>query len=113
MLTILSNSSLKAIKLSGGQRQRIAIARAILKNAPILILDEPTAMFDPEAERRFVEDARAALAGRSVILITHRPASLELADVVVRLADGRIVEERACPETSLPNLDVTPFAQAR
>ncbi|MGP6089478.1 ABC transporter ATP-binding protein [Antarctobacter jejuensis] len=81
----------RGVRLSGGQRQRIALARALVKDPPILILDEPTAMFDPEGEAAFVHSAREALAGRTVILITHRPASLALADVTVRLAAGRIV----------------------
>ncbi|KHQ50142.1 ABC transporter ATP-binding protein [Mameliella alba] len=82
----------RGVRLSGGQRQRIALARALVKDPPILILDEPTAMFDPEGEAAFVNSARDALAGRTVILITHRPASLALADQTVRLAEGRIVQ---------------------
>ena len=85
------------VRLSGGQRQRIALARALLKKPAVLILDEPTAMFDPAAEARFVETARSALAGRTVILITHRPASLVLADRVLRLDDG-ILSEVPAPE---------------
>lgn len=81
----------RGVRLSGGQRQRIALARALVKDPPILILDEPTAMFDPEGEAAFVASARDALAGRTVVLITHRPASLALADMTVRLAAGRIV----------------------
>lgn len=81
----------RGVRLSGGQRQRIALARALVKDPPILILDEPTAMFDPEGEAAFVASARDALAGRTVVLITHRPASLALADRTVRLAAGRIV----------------------
>jgi len=81
----------RGVRLSGGQRQRIALARALVKDPPILILDEPTAMFDPEGEAAFVESAREALAGRTVILITHRPASLALAHTTVRLAEGRVV----------------------
>jgi len=76
--------------LSGGQRQRVCLARAFVKNAPILILDEATSVFDPEGEKRFIEDCRATLGGKTVLLITHRPASLALADRVVRWQTGKI-----------------------
>lgn len=76
------------VRLSGGQRQRIALARALLKEPKILILDEATAMFDPEAEQHFLEDCRDVLRTRTVLLITHRPASLALADRVVHLSSG-------------------------
>lgn len=83
----------RGVRLSGGQRQRLALARALLKDPAILIMDEPTAMFDPEGELSFVRDARRALRGRTMILITHRPASLELADRILVLEKGRIVRE--------------------
>lgn len=82
----------QGVKLSGGQKQRIALARALLKNPAILILDEATAMFDPDAEHAFVDQCRAALAQRTVLLITHRPASLALADRVLRLEQRRLHE---------------------
>ena len=76
------------VRLSGGQRQRIALARALLKNPAILILDEATATFNPEAELDFLNDCRDVLRTRTVLLITHRPASLALADRVIRLSPG-------------------------
>ena len=81
------------VRLSGGQRQRLALARALLKGPPILILDEATSMYDLEGEAAFIEACKTALADRTVILITHRPASLALADRVLTVSDGRVVED--------------------
>ena len=82
----------QGIRLSGGQKQRIALARALLKDPALLILDEATAMFDPAGEREFISECKDLLRDRTVLLITHRPASLALADRVLRLDHGRITE---------------------
>jgi subfamily B ATP-binding cassette protein MsbA len=87
----------RGVRLSGGQQQRLALARALLKDPPILILDEATAMFDPQGEAEFLEGAREALAGRTVLLITHRPASLAVASRIVRMEGGRVIGEDRAP----------------
>ena len=72
-------------RLSGGQRQRLVVARALLADAPVLVLDEPTAQLDPDTAEALVTDVLAAADGRSVLLITHRPEGLDLVDEVVSL----------------------------
>jgi thiol reductant ABC exporter CydC subunit len=81
-------------ELSGGQRQRIVLARALLADAPVLILDEPTAQLDPETADALLRDVFAAAGRRSVLLITHRPEGLDLVDQVVTLAAGQVVDRR-------------------
>jgi ABC-type multidrug transport system fused ATPase/permease subunit len=75
----------QGVRLSGGQRQRISLARTLLKNPPILVLDEATAMFDPDGEKAFVDECHDMLQQKTVILITHRPTSLALADRVIEM----------------------------
>jgi len=80
------------LMLSGGQRQRLAIARAILADPPVLVLDEATSMFDPESELRFLDRAMPWLRQRTVIFITHRPAPLAHVDRVLRVENHTVHE---------------------
>ncbi len=80
------------VKLSGGQRQRLAIARALLKNAPVLILDEATSALDSEAERQVQAALEVLMQNRTTLVIAHRLSTIEDADRIVVLERGRIVE---------------------
>jgi ABC-type multidrug transport system fused ATPase/permease subunit len=81
--------------LSGGQRQRIGIARTLLRDPPVLLLDEPTTGLDEASESELLEGLRTLMAGRTTILITHSPRLARLADRVVTLADGRVATPAA------------------
>jgi subfamily B ATP-binding cassette protein MsbA len=80
------------VKLSGGQRQRLAIARALLRNAPILILDEATSALDTESERHVQAALDALFVGRTTLVIAHRLSTIERADRIVVMHAGRIIE---------------------
>ena len=82
------------IRLSGGQQQRLALARALFRDPPVYIFDEATSMYDLEGEAAFVEACIDTLKGRTVIIITHRPASLALADRIINATPEGLVETR-------------------
>jgi ATP-binding cassette subfamily B protein len=83
----------RGVKLSGGQRQRIAIARAILKNAPILILDEATSALDSDTELQIQSALNRAMQGRTTLVIAHRLSTLSRLDRIIVMKDGRIIED--------------------
>jgi ATP-binding cassette, subfamily C, bacterial CydC len=82
----------QGLRLSGGERQRLAIARALLKDAPILILDEPTANLDPLTEKQVLDTLFNVMKGRTSLLITHRLVGLEHVDEILVMEAGKIVE---------------------
>jgi ATP-binding cassette, subfamily C, bacterial CydD len=87
----------RALRLSAGQRQKIALARAFLRDAPLLLLDEPAAHLDPVSARGVADAIDTALAGRTVVVVSHGPGLAPLAGRVIRLDQGRLTEPAAPP----------------
>jgi ATP-binding cassette, subfamily B, bacterial len=94
--------------LSGGQRRRIAVARALLRDTPALLLDEPTTGLDPAAEARLIARLLDVARGKTVILVSHQPALIERAEHVVRLCDGRITPAGMAPAGMASSPDCSP-----
>ena len=92
----------RGMRLSGGERQRIALARAFLKDAPILILDEPTSSVDTRTEATIMEAMEILMAGRTSFLITHRLNTLQRCDILLQIENGRLVE---------PHVSGSPYAR--
>jgi ATP-binding cassette subfamily B protein len=90
--TMLGRELDEGTDLSGGQWQRLALARALFRDRPLIVLDEPTAALDPRAEHALFQDVRAVLDGRAALLVSHRFSSVRLADRIYVLESGRVVE---------------------
>jgi subfamily B ATP-binding cassette protein MsbA len=93
----------RGLTLSGGQRQRIGIARAVIRNAPILILDEPTAALDTESEKLVIEALQRLMQGRTVLTIAHRLSTIREAHKIIVLKDGVVAEEGTHGELLVKN----------
>ncbi|MGH3991395.1 MAG: ATP-binding cassette domain-containing protein [Pseudonocardiaceae bacterium] len=90
--TMLGRELDEGTDISGGQWQRLALARALYRDTPLVVLDEPTAALDPRAEHELFADVRAVLDGRAALLISHRFSSTRLADRIYVMDGGRVVE---------------------
>jgi ATP-binding cassette, subfamily B, bacterial len=88
-----TNLAERAVNMSGGQKQRIAIARAFLKDAPILVMDEPTSALDTNTEAALLDALRTLIKGRTTLIIAHRLSTVSLANRIIVLRDGRVAEQ--------------------
>jgi subfamily B ATP-binding cassette protein MsbA len=94
----------RGVTLSGGQRQRIAIARAVIRDTPILMLDEPTSGLDPESEKLVFQALDRLMEGRTAIVIAHRLSTIRRADIILVLKDGAIIERASMRIAKKPGL---------
>ncbi len=92
----------RGLRLSGGERQRIALARAFLKDAPMLILDEPTSAIDVVTEALIMEAMQRVMAGRTTLMIAHRLSTLEVCDARLVIEHGRLVEATGNIQMNVP-----------
>jgi ATP-binding cassette subfamily B protein len=95
----------RGMTLSGGERQRISLARAFLKDAPVLILDEPTSAVDTKTEMLMIEAIERLMRGRTVVMIAHRLSTLASCDAFIQLVDGRIASTARPAEAAMPKLE--------
>jgi ATP-binding cassette subfamily B protein len=91
----------RGIRLSGGERQRVSLARAFIKDSPLLILDEPTSSVDTETEKAIMEATLRLVANRTAFIIAHRHTTLRHCDLLLVLDEGRLVKEATSPQSVL------------
>ena len=99
----------RGMKLSGGERQRISLARAFLKNAPILILDEPTSSLDVHTERAILDTIQDLMEGRTTLMIAHRPSTLRNCNMILVLEDGRVRQLTTDVDSILSGMTAPPM----
>jgi ATP-binding cassette, subfamily B, bacterial len=91
--TVLGRWLEEGAELSGGQWKKVALARTLYRNAPIIVLDEPTAGLDPDSEAQFIDDLRSMAEGKSLLIVSHKIASARRADRIYAMRDGRVIEQ--------------------
>jgi ATP-binding cassette subfamily B protein len=102
----------RGAQLSGGERQRISLARAFLRDSPILILDEPTSSVDVKTEAAIMEATEELMRGRLTIMVAHRLSTLKDCDVILALEQGELVEQRTCAMVSTTEREIAATSKA-